>query len=127
LRFNHLAGSHKQINFLGEGVIMNEVTRDKLASDFKTLIDDVQELLQTTSSQTGERIADLRERLGKTLDEGRRALSEPERVLREKTEKAKASAEAYLRDKSWVTLGIAAGIGVVLGSLLRRRKGKRSG
>jgi len=39
---------------------MNEVTREKLASDFKTLINDVQELLKTTSSHTGESIADLR-------------------------------------------------------------------
>ena len=55
---------------------MNEVTREKLTSDFKALIDDVQELLKTTSKQTGESIADLRQRLGQKLEDGREALSE---------------------------------------------------
>ena len=41
-------------------------------------MDDVQELLKTTSNQTGESIADLRQRLGQKLEEGRRALSEQE-------------------------------------------------
>ena len=46
---------------------MNEGTREKLTSDFKVLMDDVQELLKTTSSQTGESIAELRQRLGPKL------------------------------------------------------------
>lgn len=44
-----------------------EVTREKLTSDFKALMDDVQELLKTTSNQTGESIVDLRQRLGQKL------------------------------------------------------------
>ena len=100
---------------------MSEVTREKLTSDFKALMDDVQELLKTTSNQTGESIADLRQRLGQKLEEGRKALSEQERILRGKAEETRASAEAYLREKPWATLGIAAGIGLVLGFLMRRR------
>ena len=37
---------------------MNEVTREKLSSDFKALVGDVEELLKSTSSQAGESIAD---------------------------------------------------------------------
>jgi len=55
---------------------MSEVTREKLTSDFKALMEDVQELLKTTSNQTGESIADLRQRLGQKLEDGREALSE---------------------------------------------------
>jgi ElaB/YqjD/DUF883 family membrane-anchored ribosome-binding protein len=33
-------------------------------------MDDVQELLKTTSNQTGESIADLRQRLGQSLRKG---------------------------------------------------------
>lgn len=106
---------------------MNEVAREKLTSDFKVLMGDVEELLKSTSSQAGETIADLRQRLGKKLEEGKKALSEQERALREKAEEGKASVEAYLREKPWITVGIAAGIGLVLGSLLRRRNGKHSG
>ena len=106
---------------------MNEVTREKLTSDFKALMGDVEELLKSTSSQVGESIADLRQRLGKKLEEGKKALSEQERALREKAEERKASVQAYLGEKPWITVGIAAGIGMVLGSLLRCRNGKHSG
>jgi hypothetical protein len=34
--------------------VLNEVAREKLASDFKALMGDVQELLKSTSSQAGE-------------------------------------------------------------------------
>jgi ElaB/YqjD/DUF883 family membrane-anchored ribosome-binding protein len=102
---------------------MNEVTREKLTSDFKALVGDVEELLKSTSSQAGESIADLRQRLGNKLEEWKKQ----ERALREKAEEGKASVEAYLREKPWITVGIAAGIGLVLGSLLRRRNGKHSG
>jgi ElaB/YqjD/DUF883 family membrane-anchored ribosome-binding protein len=105
---------------------MNEMTREKLASDFKALINDVQELLKTTSSQAGETIADLRQRLGKKLEEGRKSLSEQESFLREKAEVARVSAEACLREKPWVTLGIAVGIGFALGSLLGYRNGRKT-
>jgi len=100
---------------------MNEVTKEKLTSDFKTLMEDVQELLRATSNQTGESIADLRQRLGQKLEYGKQALSEQERALREKAEAARASAAAYLEEKPWATVMIAAVVGLLLGFLLRRR------
>ena len=101
---------------------MNDVTREKLTSDFKALMDArSKSCSKTTSNHTGKSIAALRQRLGQKLEEGRRALSEQERILRGKAEEARASAEAYLREKPWATLGIAAGIGLVLGLLMRPR------
>jgi ElaB/YqjD/DUF883 family membrane-anchored ribosome-binding protein len=76
-------------------VVTNEVTREKLSSDFKALVGDVEELLKSTSSQADESIADLRQRLGNKLEEGKKALSEQERALREKAEARKASVQAY--------------------------------
>jgi ElaB/YqjD/DUF883 family membrane-anchored ribosome-binding protein len=99
---------------------MNEVTKEKLSSDFKAVVGDVEELLKATSAQTGAKIADLRERVGKTIENGKNALSQ-QGPLRIKAEEARASAEAYIREKRWAPLAIAAGIGLVLGFLLRRR------
>ena len=44
---------------------MNEITTEKLSEDFKVLIDDAEDLVKATASQTGERIGDLRQRLEK--------------------------------------------------------------
>ena len=99
---------------------MDPVAREKLATDFRALIDDVEELLKATASQTGESAKELRQRLEKKLEEGRRVLSEQQRVFLEKAEEARISTEAYVRENPWSTVGIAAGVGLVLGLLLRR-------
>ena len=99
---------------------MDPVAREKLASDFRALIDDVEELLKATANQTGESAKELRQRLEKKLEEGRRVLSEQQRVFLEKAEEARISTEAYVRENPWSTVGIAAGVGLVLGLLLRR-------
>jgi ElaB/YqjD/DUF883 family membrane-anchored ribosome-binding protein len=99
---------------------MNEFIKEKLASDLKALIDDVEELLKATASQTGESIADLRQRLQMRIEEGKKALGEQQQVLLDKAEEARASAEAYVRENPWTTVGIAAGVGLVIGWLLRR-------
>jgi ElaB/YqjD/DUF883 family membrane-anchored ribosome-binding protein len=99
---------------------VDPVAREKLATDFRALIDDVEELLKATASQTGESAKELRQRLEKKLEEGRRVLSEQQKVFLEKAEEARISTEAYVRENPWSTVGIAAGVGLVLGLLLRR-------
>jgi ElaB/YqjD/DUF883 family membrane-anchored ribosome-binding protein len=99
---------------------MNNVTREKLASDFKAVIGDVEELLKLTVSETSESVAELRQRLERKLEEGRKALSDEERALVETAKEAKAATEAYVRENPLTALGIAAGIGVILGLLVRR-------
>jgi ElaB/YqjD/DUF883 family membrane-anchored ribosome-binding protein len=99
---------------------VDPVAREKLASDFRALIEDVEELLKATANQTGESAKELRQRLEKKLEEGRRVLSEQQRVFLEKAEEARISTEAYVRENPWSTVGIAAGVGLVLGLLLRR-------
>ena len=100
---------------------MNEIIKEDLASDFKALIEDIEELLKVTAGQTGENIADLRQRLEKRIEAGRKALGEQPWTLLDKAEEAKASVEAYVRENPWTTLGIASGIGLVLGLFLRRK------
>ena len=55
---------------------MNEVTREKLSADFKAVIGDVDELVRATTRQTGEKIADLRERWGEVGSEPCRSVSQ---------------------------------------------------
>jgi len=97
---------------------MNEVSARKLAGDFKIVMDDVEGLIKATASQTGERIGDLRQRLGKKIEDGRRALAE--KTWFQTAEEAKARTESCLRENPWAGLVVATGIGVLLGLLLRR-------
>lgn len=55
---------------------MSEVSARKLAADFKIVMGDVEELIRATASQSGERVGDLRQRLEKKIEDGRKALAE---------------------------------------------------
>jgi ElaB/YqjD/DUF883 family membrane-anchored ribosome-binding protein len=99
---------------------MNDFTTQKLISDVKVLIDDAEELLRATADQTGERIGELRQRLQRKIEEGRNALTAQENEWRQKAEQARVRSENYLRENVWTTVAMAAGIGMLLGLLLRR-------
>jgi ElaB/YqjD/DUF883 family membrane-anchored ribosome-binding protein len=75
---------------------MNEVSARKLAADFKIVMDDVEELIKATASQTGERIGDLRQRLEKKIEDSRKTLAE--KTWFQTAEEAKARTESCLRD-----------------------------
>jgi ElaB/YqjD/DUF883 family membrane-anchored ribosome-binding protein len=99
--------------------MMNEVTTKKLSEDFKVLIEDVEDIVKATASQTGERIGDLRQRLEKKIEDGRKTLAE--KTWFQKTQDTKAGTESQLRENTWAGLAIAASIGLLFGLLLRRK------
>jgi ElaB/YqjD/DUF883 family membrane-anchored ribosome-binding protein len=99
---------------------MNEITGQKLAEDVKVLINDVEELLRATASETGERIVGLRRRMGQKLAECKSGLGEQEKAWLQKAGQIRASAASCLWDPAWTKVAIAVGVGMVLGLLLRR-------
>jgi len=98
----------------------DEVTREKLISDFKVLANDAEELLKATANQAGERITAARKRIEQSLEEGKKTVSEAESAFVDKTKEMAKAADDYVRQNPWNAVGIAAGIGLVLGLLLRR-------
>ena len=97
-----------------------EATREKLVSDLKVLIDDAEELLKATANQAGEKVATVRQRIEQSLDESKRSLAEAEDLLLDTGKEAAKAADVYVRENPWNAVGIAAGIGLVLGLLIRR-------
>lgn len=99
----------------------SDVTTDRLIEDLKVVIADAEALLKATSAQTGERIQEVRARAEQSLRQARERLVEvEEEALRRARELADAT-EEYVRDNPWQSVGIAAGIGLVLGILISRR------
>ena len=97
-----------------------EATRDKLVLDLKVLIDDAEELLRATASQAGESVGAVRQRIEQSVQEGKRSLAEAEDLLLNKSEEAAKATDEYVRENPWGAVGIAAGVGLVLGLLIRR-------
>jgi ElaB/YqjD/DUF883 family membrane-anchored ribosome-binding protein len=92
----------------------------KLVGDLKTLIGDAEELLKATTNQAGEKVAVARQKIEQSLIEGKKALADAEKVIIEKSKQYADITDDYIRENPWSAVGIAAGVGLVLGLLLRR-------
>ncbi len=96
-------------------------TKEKLAADLRLVIADAEELLQITSSQTGDEVAELRARVGENLRVARAKLSEADAALRDKAREAARATDDYVHENPWRSIGIAAGAGLLVGLLIGRR------
>jgi ElaB/YqjD/DUF883 family membrane-anchored ribosome-binding protein len=97
------------------------VTSNKLVQDLKLVITDAEELLRATASQAGEKAAAAREKIQDSLHRAKVKLAEAEGVMIDRTKQAARVTDEYVRDNPWKAVGIAAGIGLVIGLLIGRR------
>lgn len=95
--------------------------KDKLVADLKVVIADAEELLAVTASQTGEKVAALRERMQENLRAARHKLLDAEEAIREKTRAAARATDEYVHENPWKSIGVAAGVGLLVGLVLGRR------
>lgn len=106
---------------MSEAINENPVDRDKFVKDMRTVISDAENLLRATANQAGEQIAVARERIQDSLHQAKVKLAEAEAVVRERAAQAARYTDEYVHDNPWHAIGVAAGIGLVLGILLARR------
>ena len=98
-----------------------QVTKEKLVSDFKAVVADTEELLKLTAGQAGDKVADVRARLGERLTSAKYKLQDIEAAVVEKTKAAARATDDYVHENPWKAVGVAAGVGFLLGLLPRRR------
>ena len=94
--------------------------KEKLASDFRTLVADAEELLRSTAGYSNESIAAARERLNDGLVQLRSFMAEAQTAATERYRQAATATDTYVRENPWQAFGIGVGMVVILGLLLRR-------
>jgi ElaB/YqjD/DUF883 family membrane-anchored ribosome-binding protein len=97
------------------------VTREKLVQDLKIVITDAEELLRATASQAGEKVVAARERIQDNLHRAKVKIAEAEEILVDRSKVAARATDEYVHENPWRSVGIAAGIGLVIGLLIGRR------
>ena len=97
------------------------VTRDKLVADLKLVVNDAEELLKITAGQAGERVAAVRDKVQRGLEQAKAKLVELEDQAVERTKAAAHATDAYVHENPWKAVGIAAGTGFLFGLLMARR------
>lgn len=97
------------------------VTKEQLINDFKVVVADAEALLKATANQSGEKIAALRDKAEESLRAGKIRMAEAQEALLVRTREAADTADVYVHENPWRAVGIAAGIGLVVGLLIGRR------
>lgn len=103
---------------------MNDMTnapRDKLLSDVKVVISDAEDLLKATASAAGEKVAAARERVQDSLHKAKVKLAEAEEVVIQRAKQTARVTDEYVHEHPWRSVGIAAGVGLIIGLLIGRR------
>lgn len=102
---------------------MNDMTsqKDKLMSDLRTVISDAEEVLHLTADEAGESAANLRARIQARMNQAKDELHHLQEAAVAKAKAAGHAADDFVHDNPWKSIGIAAGIGLVVGLLVSRR------
>lgn len=100
---------------------MTMVQKDKLMSDLRVVIADAEELLRMTADEAGEGAADIRSRIQARMNQAKADLVHLQEAAVAKAKAAGHAADEFVHDNPWKSIGIAAGIGLVVGLLVGRR------
>ena len=106
---------------------MSEVTdfaedsKEQLVYDMKVVVSDAEEILRETKGVAGEKIAELRERIAVRLRDAKMRIADADEILRDRTKAAARATDDYVNDNPWRAVGIAAGVGLLLGVIIARR------
>lgn len=100
---------------------ISDVTKDKLLADVRLVIADAEELLRATAGQAGEKIADIRAKTQDHLATAKIKLIDAEAAMVDKAKEVGRVADDYVHDNPWRSVGMAAGLGFIVGLLIGRR------
>ena len=89
----------------------------RLVGDLKTVAKDAEELMKATANHAGEKVGELRERLATALESAKVTAQR----LEEKTKEAAIATDRTIREHPYESIGIAFGVGLLIGVLVARR------
>jgi ElaB/YqjD/DUF883 family membrane-anchored ribosome-binding protein len=95
--------------------------KEKLIEDFKVVVSDAEELLKLTANQAGERLNVARGKVEESLQTAKAQLTEVEDMMRKRTREAVQATDDYIKANPWRSVGIAAGVGMIVGMVIARR------
>ena len=98
----------------------NDLGQEQLIADFKVVMDDAEALLKATAHQSDEKIEALRAKAKESMRRVGERIAQTQEAVLANGRKAAQATDVYVHENPWAALGVAAGVGLVLGLLMRR-------
>ena len=95
--------------------------RDRVMADLRVVIADAEELLRLGAEQTGAAASEWRARVEARLADARASLGRMQDDVVARAKAAGQAADAYVHENPWRAIGVAAGVGLLVGLLIGRR------
>ncbi|NDU91842.1 MAG: DUF883 family protein [Ferrovum sp.] len=99
----------------------DEITKEQLIANFKLVITDAEALLTATANMGGDKLAEVRAKVEDSLRIANARLAVTRAALLEKARAAANITDTYVHKNPWQAIGVATGIGLVIGFLVSRR------
>jgi len=100
---------------------MTAATKDKLMEYLNQVINDPETLTKETAGDLSGRAKEIRDQLAVRIKDAKTQLNDLEGVVREKALEGAKETDKVIRDHPYETMGIAFGIGLLVGVLLNRK------
>lgn len=100
---------------------MEEATREGLMSDVNAVLVDAEELLRQAGKASGEQATDLRKRAQSAIASAKLRLTEAEHRVVDQAKHAAKATDTWVHEHPWSAIGVAAGIGLLVGLVINRR------
>jgi ElaB/YqjD/DUF883 family membrane-anchored ribosome-binding protein len=113
--FNHQSTTRPPMTFLFK------TEKDKLIHDLQAVIKDTEDLLRMTADHVGESADALRARVSARLNLAMNELHQLQNAAMDQAKAAGQATEDFVKVNPWKSVGIAAGVGLVVGLLVGRR------
>jgi len=94
---------------------------ESLIAEFKSLMLDAEALIKATEDHPGAAISSIRNKAMETLAGAKESLSVVEGNLLDKAKVAAEGADDFVHRNPWEAVGVAAGLGLLIGLFIGRR------
>lgn len=118
-----LNSNNNNVNFIWR-IVMARTAKDskeKLIKDFQSVIADTEELMKFVSNEGGGKAQALRDKIDQNLKLAKDYLHDFEGSVVDKSKIAAKATDEYVHENAWRTVGLAIGVGILIGLLMRNR------
>lgn len=98
-----------------------QINSENLIGDFKALMADAEDLIKATAGHDDGPLGAIRSKALETLNSAKESLSSVEGTVTEKAKVVAERTDEFVHRNPWEAVGVAAGIGLLVGLFIRRR------
>jgi ElaB/YqjD/DUF883 family membrane-anchored ribosome-binding protein len=98
-----------------------ETARETIEKDIKEVVTKMEELLLATGGQAGQKMQSARARVEEVLETAKGRIEDLQKAGAERVEASASAADRFAHQSPWLVAGAAAGVGLLVGWLLRKK------